>query len=162
MWTRFMDMHSGGGQKEDWAKIYIAAPEDEAIIIFYNRFGHSPKRVSCTCCGEDYSISEHENLAQLTGYDRNCRHLATPRYKSGKKKGQCKRVKDPMFDLHYYLEKGEDPPKGYEVNTDWLPCGEYQTLEEYVDRPDTLFIAASDIKPEERQGEVPEQGYVWV
>lgn len=27
MWTRFMDMHSGGGSKEKWEYIYIEAPE---------------------------------------------------------------------------------------------------------------------------------------
>lgn len=37
MWTEFWDMHSGGGQKEKWAKIYIEAPEEEARVIFYNR-----------------------------------------------------------------------------------------------------------------------------
>lgn len=72
MWTQFWDMHSGGSLKEKWAKIYIEAPEKEAMIIFYNRFGHNPYRISCTCCGEDYSISEEEDLAQITGYHRGC------------------------------------------------------------------------------------------
>ena len=72
MWTKFWDMHSGGSQKEKWDKIYIEAPEDEAALIFYNRFGHNPHRVTCTCCGSDYSIDSHESLAQLTGFQRNC------------------------------------------------------------------------------------------
>lgn len=72
MWTRFMDMHSGGGLKENWQYIYIEAPYDEACSVFYSRFGHSPHRVTCTCCGPDYSVDESEDLAQATGYNRNC------------------------------------------------------------------------------------------
>lgn len=72
-WTLFWDMHSGGGTKEKpYEKIYIEAPEEEAKVIFYNRFGHNPERVSCTCCGEDYSISESDTLEQASGYHRNC------------------------------------------------------------------------------------------
>ena len=72
-WTLFWDMHSGGGTKEEpYEKIYIEAPEEEAKVIFYNRFGHNPERVSCTCCGEDYSIIESETLEQASGYHRNC------------------------------------------------------------------------------------------
>ena len=61
-WTQFWDMHSGGSLKEQWQYIYIEAPEDEARVIFYNRFDHSPDRVTCTCCGEDYSVSEDADL----------------------------------------------------------------------------------------------------
>lgn len=71
-WTRFMDMHSGGGSKEDYDKIYIELPEDKAKVFFYKMFGHNPERISCTCCGEDYSISEGEDLLTLTAYDRKC------------------------------------------------------------------------------------------
>ena len=45
MWTHFWDMHSGGGQKEKFGHCYIEAPENEAKVIFYNRFGHNPERV---------------------------------------------------------------------------------------------------------------------
>jgi hypothetical protein len=69
-WTHFWDMYSGGGKKEPWSHIYIEAPEEEAKVIFYNRFGHSPERVSCTCCGGDYSITEYKTLAQATEYHR--------------------------------------------------------------------------------------------
>lgn len=73
MWTRFMDMHSGGGTKEDpYQYIYIEAPESEAVSVFYNRFSHNPHRVTCTCCGEDYSVSENESLEQLTAFGRGC------------------------------------------------------------------------------------------
>ena len=72
MWTHFYDMHSGGGQKEKWGHIYIEESQELAELIFFNRFGHNPNRVSCTCCGEDYSISHLESLEQLTGYHRGC------------------------------------------------------------------------------------------
>ncbi len=75
-WTQFWDMHSGGGCKEKWEVIYINAPEKEAKIIFYSRFGHNPTRVTCTCCGEDYSIYEVDDLAQATGYKRGCSYVA--------------------------------------------------------------------------------------
>lgn len=71
MWTRFMDMHSGGGSKEQYDEIYIEAAEDTAKLIFYNHFGHNPERVTCTCCGNDYSISEYETLEEATEYDRD-------------------------------------------------------------------------------------------
>lgn len=71
-YTQFYDMSSGGSQKEDWSRIYINASEEEAKVIFYNRFGHSPDRVTCNCCGEDYSITESLSLEQSTGYHRGC------------------------------------------------------------------------------------------
>jgi hypothetical protein len=72
MWTQFMDMHSGGPAKEPQQYIYIEAPEEEAKVIFYNRFGHNPERVTCTHCGDDYSITESETLEQATAYERGC------------------------------------------------------------------------------------------
>ena len=101
-------MHSGGDLKEQWAHIFIEAPKNEAEIIFYNRFGHSPDRVTCTCCGEDYAVDESDSLEQATTYLRN------------------------------------------------------SDLEEYLKSPEVLIIRNEDIKPEERLGNVPKQGYVWV
>lgn len=101
-WTRLWDMHSGGGAKEGFEVCFIEAPEEEAKLIFYNRFGHSPERVTCTCCGADYSISTHDSLCEATA------HL------------------------------------GAELDTDGV-----------------MVIYAKDIKPEERRGTLPEQGYVW-
>ena len=127
-----MDMHSGGGQKEEeWAFIYIEAPQKEAEIIFYNRFGHNPNRVTCTCCGEDYSISEEEELAQITAYDRGC---------------------DYIEEDKKYIEK--------QRKESWAK--DHITLEQYVNSPGVLIIRTEEIKPEERIGELPEQGYVWV
>src|SRR3990167_4245318 len=72
MWTPFLGMHSGGSLKEKQHYIYIEAPEAEARVIFYNRFGHNPDRVTCTCCGDDYSISEEETLREVTAFERGC------------------------------------------------------------------------------------------
>lgn len=71
MWTRFMDMHSGGGRKEEpYALIFIEADEEEAKRVFFAKFGHNPQRVSCTCCGEDYSISSKGDFESLSLFDR--------------------------------------------------------------------------------------------
>jgi hypothetical protein len=156
-----MDMHSGGGLKEKAQYIYIEAPEAEAKVIFYNKFGHNPDRVSCTCCGSDYSISSGEDLVQLTGYDRGCRSLETPTYKSGKKKGLYKPVNDPAFKAHYYLEDGEEPPKGYAVSVERFVSSPYQPLRTFLKRKDIIVIRKWDILAKWRKGDVPVQGYVW-
>lgn len=131
-WTQFWDMHSGGGTKEaSYERIYIEAPEEEAKVIFYNRFGHNPDRVSCTCCGSDYSISEYPTLEQATAYHRGC---------------------DWDNATDGYVERQSQRAAF---------TGDYRTLDEYRQAPDVLIIPASEIKPEERVGEVPEQGYVW-
>ena len=73
-WTQFWDMCSGGRIKEPpYEKIYIEAPEETAILVFYNRFKHNPERITCTCCGEDYSITESKSFAQATAYNRGCK-----------------------------------------------------------------------------------------
>jgi hypothetical protein len=72
MWTRFMDMHSGGDAKTAWNKIYIEAPEELAIEVFKSRFGRDPYHTTCTCCGEDFSISSKESFEQISGHDRGC------------------------------------------------------------------------------------------
>lgn len=124
-WTHFWDMHSGGGTKEaPYEHIYIEANEKDARIIFYNRFRHSPDRVSCTCCGEDYAVSESDSIEDASGYQRSCKY-AGGRY--------------------------VDSPR----NDQFIP------MKEYAKQPDVLIIRASDIKDDERIGEVPREGYVW-
>lgn len=131
-WTRFMDMHSGGGTKEPpYEYVYIEAPEKEAIKIFFNRFKHNPSRVTCTCCGDDYSISEEESLQQATAHERDCN------YRDGK-----------------YVEEPKTSTYSDHVWT-------LTTLEDYLKKETVLVIRKEDIKPEERFGFVPEQGYVW-
>ena len=134
MWVLFWDMHSGGGSKEDWQHIYIEAnSKEEAKIIFYNRFGHNPDRVSCTCCGQDYSISSAETLEEASAYHRGCH------WDDKKKK---------------YIE--EKTKEKYSFNQDYIP------LNKYIKDDAGHFIFAKDIKEEEREGDVPEQGFVWM
>ncbi len=71
MWTRFFDMASGGKEKEDYHSIYIEASKETAKSIFMQRFGHDPDRITCFCCGNDYSITEG-TLEDLTACDRGC------------------------------------------------------------------------------------------
>lgn len=139
MWTRFMDMHSGGGCKEKpYEYIYIEAPEDEACSVFYSRFGHNPSRVSCTCCGDDYSISEEPDLTQATAYDRGCRWVSQKGEGGG----------------GHYADEPDD--------STWRR--EYIPLDDFIARNSgktILLIRATEIQPEERSKDVPEQGYVW-
>jgi hypothetical protein len=73
MWTKFTDMHSGGPAKVRGAEnIYIEARQRVAIEVFERVFSRDPNNVTCYCCGEDYSISEHDTLAQATAYARGC------------------------------------------------------------------------------------------
>lgn len=148
MWTQFWDMHSGGSLKEKWHYIYIEAPEDEAIIIFYNRFGHNPRRVTCTCCGDDYSISEKKSLARLTAYHRNCEFVENKKEEGGGH--YAEKQKQSAIEIR---EECDTPAKNK-----W---GLYQTLTQYRKNKDVLIIPAKSIKAKERKGEVPEQGYVW-
>jgi len=99
MWTKFYDMYSGGSQKEDWSEIYIqASSEEEAIKIFERRFDHHPHRVTCDCCGEDYSISSEKELSNITAFNRNCPWIYEKgkslegRYLEGNGKGKGKNV----------------------------------------------------------------------
>ena len=72
VWTRFMDMSSGGHEKEPFKFIYIEAGEEEAKCIFTDHFEHDPENVTCACCGPDYAISESVGLDQASGYERGC------------------------------------------------------------------------------------------
>jgi hypothetical protein len=152
MWTLFWDMHSGGGSKEQWENIYIEAPKEEAKIIFYNRFGHNPERVTCTCCGDDYSISEEKTLEQVSGYHRNCRYYGPPRGKDG--------LWREHNDKGRYFEKGEGVPDGWEASS-FGPRGGYISVADYEKTDTVLIIRDKDVEPNERHGSVPEQGYVW-
>ena len=106
MWTEFFDMHSGGGSKEKFEHIYIEAPKEQAEVIFYNRFGHNPNRVSCTCCGQDYSVFESDTLEEATEYTRRKQTL---------KKFASR--KDVLIlhakDIEDHEKVGELPEQGY-------------------------------------------------
>lgn len=153
MWTRFYDMCSGGNRKEQFDNCYIEAAIEEAKVIFFNRFGHNPNRVTCTCCGEDYSINEDADLAQATAYERGCKWA----YFKGENQVpesegwiRGKGLADGVVGR--YIEQA-DETRSYR---DYIP------LDQYVKRSDVLVIYAKDIKDEERQGNIPQQGYVWI
>jgi len=156
-WTHFHDMHGGGSQKLEWGHIYIEAPQDEAEAVFYNRFGRNPHRVTCTCCGPDYSLDEWPNLKVATGHERNCRKLKTPKDEDGRYMNGL-----PELRENYYLEPDEEPPEGFEVDDRWLKYGDHIPLEDYIQQDDVLVINADEIGDEERKASIPEEGYVWV
>lgn len=154
-WTQFMDMHSGGGTKEaPYEYIYIEAPKDEARRIFFNRFGHNPERVSCTCCGDDYSISESATLQEATAYERGCEYAYFD--KDGNERAKGNTVQS-IIEIQREGYKG----RWVERQGDKLVFNKYVSLEFYEEAKNVLIIRDKDIKPEERSGEVPEQGYVW-
>lgn len=156
MWTNFMDMHSGGGLKEKpYDMIYIEAPEEEAMVIFNNRFGHNPNRVSCTCCGDDYSIDEHETLREATAYNRGCDYVYfdTKGREVSEKQGF---VRGKGLKRGYTCGYVERPS---EREFSWNP---FKTLKDYLKNKDVLVIYKKDIKPDEREGELEAEGYVWI
>lgn len=156
MWTHFMDMHSGGGQKLDWAHIFIEAAEADAKVIFYNRFKRNPERVTCTCCGEDYSISEYADLAQATAFERGCDYayvMPDGTEKTDDDWGALPLDKRIELNAHgRYLER----------KSRRFAFREYQTLEDYMKRTDVHFVPAAHIEPREKQGTIPPEGFVWV
>ena len=69
-WTKFMDMHSGGGTKTDYECIYIEADtEDKAEELFEEIFDECPHSVACGCCGSNFSVSSYETLEEATKYE---------------------------------------------------------------------------------------------
>lgn len=147
MWTHFYDMHSGGGQKLDWGHIYIEAPRDEAERIFAARFGRRADKVTCSCCGEDYSVSSEEDLAQLTAFQRNCRSVESRRGDDG----------GFITPPKYYLEDGEQPPEGWLVDERFKRYQPYMTLAEYIKSDGVKVIPTSEIAPHERAAALPER-----
>ena len=72
MWTRFWDMRSGGSRKLDWDYIFIETNKStpEALQIFKNAFGRDTYHVTCSCCGDDYSVTDYDTLERATEYLR--------------------------------------------------------------------------------------------
>lgn len=156
-WTQFHDMHSGGGQKLAWAHIFIEAPELEAKAIFWHRFKRNPERVTCTCCGEDYSISSEPSLELATQYERGCRFI----HRDGTR---------GCGDDGRWLEPHEDVPEGWTLQKRMLFGAKDipergLTMAEYRERAEqsgnATFIDAKDISPDECHEQPPREGYVW-
>jgi hypothetical protein len=66
--TKFWDMHSGGGCKLDWEIIIINRSEEEACKIFEQQFDRDPTHTTCECCGPDYAIDSEETLEKLLSF----------------------------------------------------------------------------------------------
>lgn len=70
-WTKFHDMHSGGGLKQKPFKyIYIEGGHADAVETFMDVFNDDPNRIACQCCGANYSITEYGSLREATQYER--------------------------------------------------------------------------------------------
>jgi hypothetical protein len=152
-WTHFHDMHSGGGQKLAWGHIFIEAPQKEAEVVFQNRFKRNPNRVTCTCCGPDYSISEEPTLLQVTAFYRGCEYV-------------YRRPDGSECDEREGFVSGKGIQDGYKGGYEERPAKrfrmhEYMTLEDYIASGKAHFIYASNINPEERNGSLRAEGYVW-
>ena len=155
-WTHYHDMHSGGGTKvENYEHIYIEAEQEEAERIFYARFDRNPHRVTCTCCGPDYSIEQKPTLKQASGYQRNCRHIKTPKDENGRYKNGL-----DVIQNQYWLEPDDEPPEGFEVS-DRPVFGDHVPLDEFVEKDTVLVIREEDIDESEKPDTVPKEGYVW-
>ena len=70
VWTHFWDMHSGGGQKTDYAHIFVNLPYYSAVAWFEEYFDRDPNNITCECCGSDFSINESQSIEQATGFHR--------------------------------------------------------------------------------------------
>lgn len=76
MWISFWDMHSGGGTKTDYEKIFIEAnSEDEGVEIFEREFDEHPYDVACECCGSNFAVDVYETLEEATKYHRHGKSL---------------------------------------------------------------------------------------
>lgn len=86
-WTRFEDMHSGWYKKvPPYGNIFIEAPEDEAITIFYNRFGRGPNS------RKDYLIDQFDTLEDATYLERQPMFYPTSERMSVEEYGERKEV----------------------------------------------------------------------
>jgi len=70
MWPSFWDMHSGGGTKTDYEKIFIEADESDAVEIFEREFDECPYDIACECCGSNFAVDTYNTLEQATEYHR--------------------------------------------------------------------------------------------
>jgi hypothetical protein len=71
-WTHFYDMHSGGNTKvKPYEHIYVQGEQSEAEELFEKVTEEYPYSVACSCCGENYSVTEHDNLDKATHFERN-------------------------------------------------------------------------------------------
>lgn len=61
-WTLYFDYASGGYRKTEYSTILIEGSESNASKVFKDRFKISPYGMACSCCGEDFNITEYDSL----------------------------------------------------------------------------------------------------
>jgi len=122
--TKFHDMHSGGKLKTDYDHIYIEAPREQAIEFFKSWFNRRPRNVTCSCCGEDFSVTQYEDLAQATAYERNCRF---------------ERVDGEQGGGHW-VEEPDTWSNGEKKD--------YSTVQEYLGQQNIAFFSVEDVENE--------------
>ena len=154
MWVRFWDMHSGGSRKLSHDLIFIEAPETEAKSVFFSRFGRNPERVTCTCCGPDYSVDKYTTLKQATAFDRGC---AYGYIVNGERKDE-----DYFYSLPHSQRKNLKGIWFEEPGPKRTFGAHYMTLWAFLRKDKALVIPAKQIQPHERTVRVPKQGFVWV
>ena len=75
VWTFFEDAYAEGNLKfKEFSWIIVQAEQEKAIEMFKAFTNVDPQRVTCTCCGQHYSIREHDSVFQATAFERSCRY----------------------------------------------------------------------------------------
>jgi len=73
-WTLFADAYADGKLKfKSFEWIIVEGKEKDALALFMDITNVDPKKVTCTCCGQHYSIREHDSVFQATAFERGCR-----------------------------------------------------------------------------------------
>jgi hypothetical protein len=73
-WTIFEDAFADGKIKfKNFELIIVQASQEEAIPLFMKITNVDPKKVTCKCCGQHFSIREYDSVFQATGFLRGCK-----------------------------------------------------------------------------------------
>lgn len=72
-WTLFADAYADGKLKfKAFEWIIVEGKEEDALSLFMDITNVDPKKVTCTCCGQHYSIREFDSVFQATAFERGC------------------------------------------------------------------------------------------
>lgn len=158
-WAQFWDMHSGGGTKvPPFEKIYVQLPDGaDPVVVFQNLFGRNPNRVTCTCCGEDYSIDSGDSLRQLTGYQRGCACDAGRYIERGKLLGPSHKYRLGVTTVDGQVVEGRVSA----IPTEPV-YSEIVLLSDYVLRPNVLVVYLDELPDDVVRGTPHEEGYHWM
>lgn len=113
-WTHFWDMHTSGVSKLQWEHVFIEADEDTARKMFAEAFGRHADDSACSCCGEDFSVSESPTLADATGFHRHLVYGSTlvggPDWRNATHEQRMH-----ANEVGRYLEPDEPVPAGWQT-----------------------------------------------